>query len=160
METVLLWILVVVLVGAGLAGLVIPLVPGAPLIFGGLLLAAWIDDFAYAGVGTLVALGVMTALTFVCDAAGTAFGAKRYGASRRAVAGAALGSVIGIFFGLPGILLGPFLGAVIGELSTRPNVFAATRAGIGAAIGLAFAVAGKLALGFAMIGVYLVMRFL
>lgn len=159
MGTVILWILVVILVGAGLAGLLLPLVPGAPLLFGGLLLAAWIEDFQYVGPGTLVALGVMAALTWVCDAAGTAFGAKRYGASKRAVVGAAIGSVVGLFFGLPGILLGPFIGAVIGELSTRPNIFAATRSGIGAAIGLAIAVAAKLALGFAMIGVYLVVRF-
>lgn len=157
--TILLWILAILLVAAGLAGLVLPLLPGAVLLFGGLLLAAWIEDFAYVGPGTLVALGIMAALTFVCDAAATAFGAKRYGASRRAMIGAAIGSVIGIFLGLPGILLGPFIGAVVGELSTRPDVLRATRAGVGAAIGLAIAVAAKLALGFAMIGTFLVVRF-
>ncbi len=157
--TILLWILAVLLVAAGLAGLVLPLLPGAIFLFGGLLLAAWIENFAHVGVGTLTALGIMAALTFVCDAAGSAFGAKRYGASRRAVAGAAVGGAIGFFFGIVGILLGPFIGAVIGELSTRPNVFAATRAGIGASLGLALAVAAKLALGFAMIGVFLIVRF-
>jgi uncharacterized protein len=158
-NTIWLWILAAVLVAAGLVGLVLPFLPGAILIFGGLLLAAWIEDFAYVGFGTLTALGIMAALTFVCDAAGTAFGAKRYGASKRAIAGAAIGSVIGVFFGIVGILLGPFIGAVIGELSTQPNIFAATRAGVGAAIGLAIAVAAKLALAFAMIGVFLIVRF-
>lgn len=154
-----LWILAALLVAAGLVGLVVPFLPGAILLFGGLFLAAWIEDFAYVGFGTLTALGIMAALTFVCDAAGTAFGAKRYGASKRAIAGAAIGSVIGFFFGIVGILLGPFIGAVIGELSTNPSIFAATRAGIGAALGLAIAVAAKLALAFAMIGVFLIVRF-
>lgn len=156
---ILLWVLVVILVGAGLAGLLLPLLPGAPLLFGALVLAAWIENFEYVGTGTLVALGIMAALTYVCDFAGTALGAKRYGASRRAIAGAAIGAVVGIFLGLIGILIGPFIGAMIGELSARRDIGQATRAGWGAAIGLALAVAGKLALGFAMIGVYLVVRF-
>lgn len=157
---ILLWVLAVLLVVAGLAGLVLPLLPGPALLFGGLFLAAWIDDFAYVGTGTLVALGVMAALTFALDAVGTAFGARRYGASPRAVTGAAIGAVIGIFFGLFGILLGPFIGAVIGELSVRPGVRAATRAGWGATVGLAIAAAAKLALGFAMVGLFVVVRFL
>lgn len=159
MEIALLWILAVGLVVAGLAGLVLPMLPGGILLFAGLLLGAWIEDFAYVGVGTLVALGIMTALTYICDAAGTAFGAKRYGASGRAMAGAAIGAVVGIFFGLPGILLGPFVGALIGELSVRPGLRAATRVGWGATIGLAIAAAAKLALGFAMIGVFVIVRF-
>lgn len=157
---VLLWLLVVALVVAGLAGLVLPLLPGPLLLFGGLWLAAWIDDFVYVGAGTLTALGVMAALMYVCDVVGTAFGARRFGASRRAVAGAAIGALIGLLFGLVGILLGPFIGAVIGELSQRPRLRAAARAGMGASIGLALAAAAKLALGFAMIGVFLVVRFL
>jgi len=158
---VLLWILAVALVVTGLAGVVLPLLPGALLLFAGLALAAWIEDFTHVGAGTLTALGIMAALMYACDAAGTAFGARRYGASRRAVIGAALGSVAGLLFGLIGILVGPFIGAVIGELSARPGgLRAATRAGWGATVGLALAAAAKLALGFAMIGVFLVVRFL
>jgi uncharacterized protein len=155
----LLWVLAVILVLAGFAGLVLPLIPGAVLLFAGLWLAAWVENYAYVGVGTLVALGIMATLTYICDAAGTAFGAKRYGASGRAMVGAAAGAVIGIFFGLPGILLGPFIGAVAGELSVRPGLRDATRVGLGATIGLAIAAAAKLALGFAMVGVFLVVRF-
>jgi uncharacterized protein len=158
-SVILLWIVAAGLVAAGFVGLILPGLPGAPLLFGGLLLGAWIEGFAYVGPGTLVALGVMAALTLVCDAVGTAFGAKRFGASHRAVLGAALGAVIGIFLGLFGILLGPFIGAVIGELSVRPDFSAAARAGWGATIGLALAAAGKLALGFAMVGIFLIVRF-
>jgi len=156
---VLLWALAIVLVLVGIAGLVLPVLPGPALLFAGLLLGAWIDDFAYVGARTLVALAVMTALIFAADAAGTAFGARRFGASGRAVLGAAIGSVVGLAFGLVGILIGPFVGAVIGELSARPGVVRAARAGWGATIGIAIAAAAKLALGFAMVGVFLVVRF-
>lgn len=159
-NTLLLWLAAGLLIAAGLVGLVLPLLPGAVLLFAGLWLGAWIDNYAYVGPGTLTALGIMAALTFVCDAAGTAFGAKRYGASRSAVIGAALGSIAGLFFALPGILLGPFIGAVVGELFARPDVRGAARAGFGATIGLVLAVAAKLALGFAMIGIFVLMRFI
>ena len=160
MTLVLLWSLAAVLVAAGLAGLVLPAIPGAPLLFGGLLLAAWAEDFAYIGAGTLTALGIMAALTVAVDFAAGAFGARRYGASGRAVLGAAIGATVGIFFGLVGVLIGPFIGAVVGELTVRRDVTAAGRAGVGATIGLAIGTAAKLALGFAMLGLTAVMRFL
>jgi hypothetical protein len=158
-ETVLLWVLVAVLLLLGLAGLVLPALPGPPLLFGGLLLAAWIEDFAYVGTGTLVALGVMALLMFLVDLAATAFGAKRFGASRRAAVGAAIGALLGMFMGLIGVVIGPFIGAMVGELSGNAGLRAAGRAGVGATIGLAIGAAAKLALGVAMLGVFLVMRF-
>jgi hypothetical protein len=158
-EIVLLWILAVVLMAAGLAGLLLPLLPGAPLLFAGMLLGAWIDDFTYVGTGTLIALGSLAALTYVADFVGTAFGARRYGASTRAAIGAGVGGLIGLFFGLPGILIGPFIGAVIGELSKKNSLRAASRAGLGATIGLVLAAAGKLALGLTMIGLFVLQRF-
>jgi uncharacterized protein len=158
--TILLWTGAAILILVGLAGLVLPALPGAPLLFSGILLAAWIEDFEYIGTGTLIALGVLAALTFVADFVAGAFGARRYGASSRAVLGATIGAVVGIFFGLVGVLVGPFVGAVIGELSVRRDLEAAGRAGVGATIGLAIGTAAKLALGFAMIGIAIVMRLL
>lgn len=158
--TLLLWILATALVLAGLAGMVLPALPGAPLLFAGLLVAAWVEDFAYVGLKTLIALGVMAALSYALDLAAAALGARRFGASPRAITGAALGTVVGLFFGLPGILLGPFLGAVAGELTARRDLKAAAGAGVGAFLGLLFATAGKLALGFAMLGLFLLVRFL
>jgi hypothetical protein len=155
--TILLWTFAIVLVAAGL---VLPALPGAPLLFAGLLAAAWAEDFAYVGTGTLVALGVMALLAFLADFVAGSYGARRHGASPRAVIGAALGAVVGVFFGLPGIVLGPFIGALLGELSTRPDLAAAGRAGWGATVGLLLGTAVKLALGFAMIGLYLVVRLL
>jgi uncharacterized protein len=149
-----------ILVVAGLAGLVLPAVPGPPLIFAGLFLAAWAEDFAYVGTGTLIILGVLALLTYVVDFWATMFGAKKFGASKRAVIGAVIGSIIGLFLGLPGVIFGPFIGAVIGELSARRGLHDAARAGIGATIGLAIGVAVKMALAFSMIGIFIVVRFL
>jgi uncharacterized protein YqgC (DUF456 family) len=160
METsMLLWTLAVILVLIGIAGLVLPAVPGAPLIFAGLLLAAWADHFAYVGWPTLVVLGILAALTYVVDFAATAFGAKRFGASRRAIIGALIGALVGIFLGFVGVLVGPFVGAVIGELSAQRDLKAATRAGVGATIGLAVGIAAKMALAFSMVGIFVIARF-
>ncbi|MFP5348337.1 MAG: DUF456 domain-containing protein [Gammaproteobacteria bacterium] len=158
-SVVLLWALAVGLVVIGLAGLVLPALPGPPLLFAGLVVAAWAEDFAYVGAGTLVALGGMAVVMYVADFAATAFGAKRFGASPRAAIGAAIGALLGLFLGVLGVLLGPFVGAVIGELSARRDIFAAGRAGIGATLGLAIGAAVKLALGVAMVGIFVVVRF-
>ncbi len=155
-----LWIVAVLCVGLGVAGLVLPALPGAPVLFGGLVAAAWAEDFAYVGTGTLAVLGVMAALTYGVDFAATAAGARKFGASRRAVVGAALGLLVGIFFGPPGFLLGPFVGGVIGELSARRGLREAGLAGLGASIGLVLGAVAKLALAFSMIGIFAAARFL
>jgi len=160
MTTALVWTLVSLLVITGLAGLVLPALPGPLLLFGGLWMAAWAEDFVYVGVTTLVGLGIMAALATLADFVAGALGARRYGASIRSVIGAALGAVVGIFFGLVGLLLGPFIGALIGELPARKGFVAAGRAGWGATLGLVLGSAAKLALGVAMLGLFLVMRFL
>lgn len=157
--TILAWILAVVLIAAGIVGLVLPALPGPLLLFGGLWAAAWAEGYAYVSAGTLIALGIMAVLAALADFVAGAFGARRYGASIRSIYGAALGAVVGIFFGLPGLLLGPFIGALIGELSARKGLVAAGRAGWGATLGLVFGTAAKLALGFAMVGLFLMVRF-
>jgi uncharacterized protein YqgC (DUF456 family) len=156
--TILLWLLAGVLVLAGLAGLLLPVLPGAPLLFAGLLVAAWAEDFAYVGAGTLTLIAALGLLTYAVDFAATALGAKRFGASKRAVIGAAVGGLVGLFFGLPGILLGPFIGAVIGELTAQRGLSDAGRAGVGATLGLIFGVAAKLTLAFAMLGLFALAR--
>lgn len=157
---ILLWFLAALLIMAGFAGLILPLLPGIPLVFAGLVLLAWAENFAYVGWLTLVLLGVLAALSYVIDFVASALGAKKFGASPRAVVGAAVGALVGIFFGLIGILLGPFVGAVIGEFSGRTTLKAATHAGVGATLGLLFGALLKIALAFTMVGVYLVDRFL
>jgi uncharacterized protein YqgC (DUF456 family) len=158
--SLLIWLLVISLVLTGLAGLILPGIPGAPLLFVAALLAAWSENFQYIGIGTLSILAVLAVLTWGVDLWATMFGAKRFGASKRAIIGAMIGALVGIFLGFPGVLFGPFIGAVIGELLARRDVNAAARAGIGATIGLVLGAALKLALSFAMIGVFVVARFM
>jgi uncharacterized protein YqgC (DUF456 family) len=151
---ILLWILAVALVVLGLAGTVFPGLPGAPLVLGGLVLAASIDGFAHIGWPTWIALGVLGLASLAVDLLASAFGAQRFGASPRALVGAALGALVGLFFGLPGLLLGPFIGAVVGEYSARRDLAQAGRAGVGTFLGLVFGAAAKAALALAMVGVF------
>ena len=160
MLSLLIWLCVMLLIAAGLAGLVLPALPGPLLLFAGLWMAAWAEDFTFVGMTTLIALGLLALVASLADYVAGAFGARRYGASTRSVWGATWGAVIGIFFGIPGLLLGPVIGAAIGELSAQRNMAAAGRAGWGATIGLALGIAAKLALGITMVGVFLLVRFL
>ena len=156
--TYLLWALAVLLAMAGFAGLMLPAMPGAPLLFCGLVVAAWAEDFAYVGTGTLVVLAVLALLTYVIDVVAGIFGAKRFGASGRAMAGAAIGAVVGIFFGLLGILLGPFAGAMAGELTLRRDLRAAGWSGVGATVGLIIGTVAKIAIAFWMVGIFVLVR--
>ena len=153
------WLLAIFLGAIGLAGVVLPAIPGAPLLFASLFLAAWVENFAYVGKWTLMILGLLAVLTYGVDFWAAMFGAKRFGASKRAVVGALAGTIVGLFLGFPGVLFGPFIGAVIGELSAQRGLEDAARAGFGATIGLVLGVALKLALAFSMIGIFVVTRF-
>lgn len=154
----LLWILAGALVVAGLAGLVLPALPGAPLLFAGLALAAWAEDFAHVGPWWLALLAVLALASYAVDWLAAAWGVRRYGASGRAATGAALGLLFGVFLGPAGIVAGPFVGAVAGELLARRGLGQAGRAGLGATLGLVVGAALKLALGFTMLGVFLLAR--
>ena len=93
-------------------------------------------------------------LPFV-DAAMMALGMKRFGTSRRAMIGAAVGMALGVFFGLPGLIVGPFAGAVLGELTAHQDLRRAGRAGVAAWIGFVIGTAVKVGLAFAMVGLFM-----
>jgi uncharacterized protein YqgC (DUF456 family) len=156
--TIGLWTLAIILMVVGIAGLALPALPGAPLLFCGLVIAAWAENFAYVGTWTIITLGILALLTYPVDILAGALGAKKFGASKRAMAGAAIGAVIGIFFGIPGILLGPFIGALVGELTEQRQLRAAGLSGIGATFGFLLGAAAKFAIAFTMLGLFLVMR--
>ena len=153
--TILLWVVGVVLVAVGIAGIVLPALPGTLLIVVGLGLAAWADGFARVSVWTLALIAVIGALSYGVDFAAAALGAKKLGASPRAVAGAALGTLLGLFLGLPGIIFGPLVGAIAGELTTHRDWGRAGRAGMAAWIGFAIGTAVKIAMAFSMIAIFL-----
>lgn len=149
-----LMLLAVALVVVGVIGTVLPALPGAPLVFLGLLVAAWADHFQKVGWFTLSVLAILTILTFVVDFMAASLGAKRVGASWMALAGAAVGMIVGLFFSIPGLILGPFLGAVAGEYLARRDWAQARRVGLGTWLGMLLGIAGKLALIFTMVGIF------
>ena len=152
--TLVLWVCGVAVVALGLAGVVLPALPGAWLIVAGLVLVAAADGFVRVGWPSLVLIGVIGAASYAIDFAAAALGTRRVGASPRAMLGAALGTVAGLFFGLPGLVLGPFVGAVLGEWSVQRDVRQAGRAGIAAWIGFMLGMVAKVAAAFVMIGIF------
>lgn len=153
---VLLWILAVLLFVVGLVGTVLPAIPGTTLVFGGIVLAAWIDHFTRIPVWLVVVCGVLTALTWVIDYTSAASGAKKLGASRLAVIGAFVGTIAGIFTGLWGLLFMPFAGAALGEFIARRDIVRAGHVGWATWVGIIVGTATKLAITFAMIGAVIV----
>jgi len=154
MSQTLLFILSAALILIGMAGTVVPVLPGVPLVFAGMWLAAWVDHYQHIGTFTLILLGVLAVIALVIDFLASMLGAKRVGASTRALWGATLGAIVGLFFGIPGLLLGPFCGALIGELSSGSAMDHATRVGIGTWLGLLFGTLAKIALCFTMLGIF------
>jgi hypothetical protein len=153
-----LWILASVMVLIGIAGTLLPVLPGAGLVFAGLVLAAYIDGFQKVGWWTLAFLGILTGLAMLIDFLASLAGAKKMGASRLALFGASLGAVVGIFFGLIGVFVGPFVGAVAGELIHRGRLReapAAAKVGLGTWLGLLLGALAKLALAVTMVAVFL-----
>lgn len=148
------WFIAGVLIVLGILGTVLPGLPGAPLVFVGLFIGAWIEGFEKVGVGTLAILLALTVLSFVIDLTSAALGARKFGASRAALIGSVIGTVIGLFYGLPGLVVGPFVGAFIGELTVRKNLWKAGVAGVATTLGLIAGIAIRLALVFAMLGIF------
>ena len=142
------------MLAVGLAGAVLPALPGLPFVFGGLWTLAFVGDYEKVGQWTVGILGVLLALGLALDFIAGSLGAKKFGASPQAVAGALIGAFVGVFFGLPGLVLGPFIGAVLGELKARRGVSQAAVSGVGAWIGLLLGIVAKLVLSLVMIGVF------
>jgi uncharacterized protein YqgC (DUF456 family) len=151
-----LWVLAALFVAAGLVGLVLPLIPGVPLIYLGIVAAAWAGGFTKIGGFTLAACGVLAALAFAVDYVAGTLGAKRMGATPWGLLGAVIGTIVGLFFGLPGLILGPAAGAIGFEYWKDPNFKKAAQAGAGVLIGFALGIVAKCAIGLTMLGMAVV----
>ena len=152
----LLWIAAVALIAIGVAGTILPAIPGVTLVFLGMLLAAWIDDFARIPVWLVVVFGVLTAIAWAVDYLSAAAGARKAGASRLAVIGAMIGTVAGIFTGFVGLLFMPLVGAAVGEFIAQRDLRRAGTVGVATWLGLLVGTAVKVAIVFAMIGAFVV----
>ena len=170
MSNALWWSLVVLMIGAGLAGTVLPALPGTVLILGGIVLGAWIDNFSRVGSVTLGVITALAVLAWVLDYVAGLLGAKKAGASRLALVGAALGTVVGIFMGLVGVLFMPLVGAAIGEYwaqrqsgaSAAGGAFAgaaeqkALQVGVATWLGIMAGLLAKVVIGCVMVGIFVV----
>lgn len=153
--SILLYILGGLLIAVGLAGIILPALPGVPLMFAGMLVVAWAEGFQHIGPGLLVILGLLMVLSVVVDFVANLLGAQRAGASKLALLGAAIGTVAGLFFGIIGIVFGPFIGAVLGELAHSRHAGTAAKVGAGTWIGLLLGTAAKIAIAFMMLGIFI-----
>ncbi len=179
MVEVLWWGLVVALIAAGLAGTVLPALPGTVLILGGIVLGAWIDGFARVGTTPLVLVVVLAVLSWVLEYVASLLGARRAGASRWALLGAALGTLAGLLMGLVGVLFMPLVGAALGELwaqkqlgrqaaadaapgqpphgrTMKQDLSKALHVGVAAWLGMLAGLLAKVVLGCMMVGVFVV----
>jgi uncharacterized protein YqgC (DUF456 family) len=148
---ILLYVIAIALIVVGLVGAIVPTLPGIPLIFGGIWLIAGVDRYRHVGLWWLLGIASVGAVGLTLDLLAGALGAQRVGASKQAVAGALAGTVIGLFFGLPGLLLGPFVGAVLGELAAGNSVLRSTQVGVSAWLGLIFGTIIKLVASLMMV---------
>lgn len=155
MAITLLWILCVALILAGLAGTVLPVLPGTLLVWGGVVLGAWIDDFTRVGVTTLVVVTVLAVLAWGLDYVAGLMGAKKVAASKLALLGAAAGTVVGLFMGLVGVLFMPLVGAAAGEYLARKDHTRAVKVGVATWVGIMVGLIAKVVLAFIMVGIFL-----
>ncbi len=152
---VLWWILSVALMLLGLAGTVLPALPGTVLVLAGIVLGAWIDDFQRVGGGMLTVIGVVAVLAWVLDYVAGLLGAKKAGASKQAIIGAAVGTVAGIFMGLVGVLFMPLVGAAVGEYLAMKDERRALKVGVATWLGIMAGLLAKVVLAFVMIGLFI-----
>ena len=156
MSATLLWVLSVALIAAGVAGTVLPALPGTVLVLAGIVLGAWIDDFTRVGWGVVAGAALLAVIAWVLDYVAGLLGARRAGASRQAIVGAALGTLAGLFMGLVGVLFMPLVGAAIGEWLARRDHGQALKVGVATWLGIMAGMVSKVVIAFMMIGLFVV----
>ena len=149
------WLISTLLILTGLVGLVAPLLPGTILIFAGVAFAAWAEDFSRISGLTVGFLASLTALAWILEYVAGLLGAKAAGASRAALVGAAVGTVLGVVSGFWGLLFFPLVGAFAGEFYARGNALGAGRVSLATWIGILVGTIAKVAIGFMMVGIFL-----
>ena len=150
------WALSAGLILVGLAGIILPALPGTILVLAGILVGAWIDDFTRVGWFAVTVVSILAVLSWVMEYVAALMAAKRAGASRQAIIGAAVGTVAGIFMGIVGVLFMPLVGAAVGEFMARRDHGRAVHVGIATWLGLMAGMLAKFVLAFVMIGIYVV----
>lgn len=140
------WILLLaaIMVVLGFLGSLLPLLPGVPLLFAGLLLAAWQEGFSQVSIWTMVVLGVLALAAWAVDFFGSLITAKKVGASKEAMWGVAIGAIFGFAGGVIGLIIGPAIGAIVGELIAHKDSLRATTVGLAAGMGFILSMIAKI----------------
>ena len=143
------------LIVAGLAGTVLPALPGTAFVLAGIVLGAWIDDFTRVPVWVVGLCTVLAVLAWVLDYVAGLMGARRAGASKQALIGAAVGTVVGLFMGIVGVLFMPLVGAAVGEYMARKDQRQALNVGVATWLGIMAGLLAKVVLAFMMVGIFI-----
>jgi uncharacterized protein YqgC (DUF456 family) len=154
LDITMLWILSAALIVLGLAGTVLPVLPGTVLVWGGIVLGAWIDDFTRVGMTTVVVVTLLAVLAWALEYVAGLLGARKAGASKLALLGAAAGTVLGLFMGLVGVLFMPLVGATVGEYLAQQNQAHAVKVGLATWVGIMVGLIAKVVLAFIMVGIF------
>jgi hypothetical protein len=150
------WLLSAALIVIGVAGTVLPALPGTVFVLAGIVLGAWIDDFTRVSGATVIVLTVLAVIALVLDYVAGLLGAKRAGASRQAVIGAAVGTVVGLFMGIVGVLFMPLVGAAAGEYLALRDHKRSVHVGVATWLGIMVGLIAKVVIAFVMIGIFIV----
>jgi len=136
--------LAIVLMILGIAGCLLPVLPGPPLTYLGLVVLHF-TRFADISKNLFILLGIVAVVVTVIDYVVPIWGTRQFGGSKYGMRGATVGLIIGLFLGPPGIIIGPFIGAVVGELIFKDDFKYALKAGFGSLLGFLTGVGLKLA---------------
>ena len=151
------WFFTITLFAVGLIGTILPVLPGTTIILAAAIIhRLMLGADKSIGWKTIVALALLTLLSYVFDFLGSYFGAKYFGATKWGTWGAVLGALVGLFFGLIGLFVGPVIGAIAGEVIAGKRMIDAGRAGWGSLLGNVGAMLAKLIIGLAMIMIFLI----
>ena len=131
----------------GIIGCLVPVLPGPPLSFLGLILLH-LSRFGHFDSSTLITLGIIAVVVTIMDYVVPVWGTKRFGGSKYGTRGATVGLVIGLFLGPMGIIIGPLIGAFVGEMIFKDDTRYALRAGFGSLLGFLTGIGLKLAASF------------
>ena len=156
MNAALLWALSVLLIVAGLAGTVLPALPGTAFVLAGIVLGAWIDDFTRVPLWVVGLCTALAVLAWVLDYVAGLLGARRAGASKQALIGAAVGTVVGLFMGIVGVLFMPLVGAAVGEYLARKDQRQALNVGVATWLGIMAGLLAKVVLACMMTGIFVI----
>jgi len=156
MVTALIITITVLLMLAGLAGCIVPVLPGPLLVLTGALVYAWYTGFTVVSWAVIALLAALALLSQLLDYLASMIGAKKFGAGKWGMIGACAGAVIGLFTGgIFGIIVGPFVGALVLEMVAGKDFRSSFRIGIGTLVGFLGGAVGKTVIALTMIGIFL-----